>query len=109
LGKYGSFPTKELIGKYYDIAYEVVSPKTSATMDAAEAAMLLDEDTPAAEGDANTTDKDPRKGKKAGKKEKGKTPAASGSAEGAGNILVPQRPAKIEELGEYLLKRFVLR
>ena len=100
LGKYGSFPTKELIGKHYDITYEVVSPKSSATMDAAEAAILLDEDTPAAEGEANLTDKDPRKGKKAGKKEKGKNPAAGSSTEGAGNILVPQRPARIEELGK---------
>ena len=58
-------------------------------MDAAEAAILLDEDTPAAEGEANSTDKDPRKGKKASKKEKGKDSAATGSSDGAGNILVP--------------------
>lgn len=78
-------------------------------MDAAEAAMLLDEDTPAAEGEANTADKDSKKGKKVGKKDKGKNVAASSSSEGAGNILVPQRPAKIEELGEYLGKCLIIR
>lgn len=95
LGKYGTFPTHELVGKHYDITYEVVSPKSTDSSDAAEAAMLLDEDTfvPEAEVEAG------KKGKKAGKKEKGRNAVASTSTEGMGNILVPRRPARIEELG----------
>jgi tRNA (adenine-N(1)-)-methyltransferase non-catalytic subunit len=99
LGKYGTFPTSELIGKQYDITYEVVSPKSSETSDAAEAAMLLDEATPVPEGDKTQVESG-KKGKKAGKKEKGRNAVASTSTEGAGNILVPRRPARIEELGE---------
>lgn len=101
LGKYGTFPTSELIGKHYDIAYEVVSPKSSETSDAAEAAMLLDEATPVPESEKTEAENAGKKGKKAGKKEKGRNAVASTSTEGAGNILVPRRPARIEELGEY--------
>ncbi|KAJ9103294.1 hypothetical protein QFC21_002717 [Naganishia friedmannii] len=101
LGKYGSFPTSELIGKHYDIAYEIVSPTSSTNLDAVEAAILLDEDTPTAEGPGSDAKVQAgKKGKKGGKKEKNKVMPGNDAADAAGNILIPRRPARMEELGK---------
>ncbi|KAJ9119047.1 hypothetical protein QFC22_003538 [Naganishia vaughanmartiniae] len=101
LGKYGSFPTSELIGKHYDIAYEIVSPTMSTNLDVVEAAILLDEDTPMTEGPASDAKVQAgKKGKKGGKKEKVKAMAGNEAADATGNILIPRRPARMEELEE---------
>ncbi|KAJ9122866.1 hypothetical protein QFC24_003904 [Naganishia onofrii] len=102
IGKYGSFPTSQLIGKHYDIAYEIVSPTSSTNSDAVEAAILLDEDTPMAEGAPGSDAKIQagKKGKKSGKKEKNKAVTSNEAADAAANILVPRRPARMEELEE---------
>lgn len=62
----------------------------------------MDEDTPMAEGAPGSDAKVQagKKGKKGGKKEKNKAVTGNEAADAAANILVPRRPARMEELGE---------
>lgn len=106
IGKYGSFPTSQLIGKHFDVTYEIVSKETGASSrimmpngGSSAAAMDVDEDEDTETGTDNA--------KSDGKKAKGK-----GSKIGLNNrkvlqhdnvldnILRPMKRARMEELEE---------
>ncbi len=85
LGKFGVFPSRELIGKRYGVTYEIVSAAATGSREGSEALAL-----------------DPANDKK-GKNGKGKGKGKQGNADannGESTVLLPVRKARMEELGK---------
>lgn len=108
IGKYGSFLTSELIGKHYDVTYEVVMPSgAGSSSELPSRAGTPAPDTHAMDVDSEETSvsevpaaEGSKKGKKAAKHAKLKGKEREPAVDVSEVRLLPIRPPRMEELGK---------